>query len=103
MKTDMVQMATHVAERLKTLSHPKRLILLCHLAEGERSVGELARLTGMRDAAVSQQLMLLRKDGVVDVRREGQMAFYTLSDTDTQAIMSFLYERFCSQSQKGKR
>lgn len=103
MKQDMIQIATHVAERLKTLSHPKRLILLCHLAEGEQAVGELARLTGMRDAAVSQQLMLLRKDGVVEVRREGQMAFYRLSDQDTQAILAFLHQRFCAEPNKKGR
>ncbi|PIZ30747.1 MAG: transcriptional regulator [Alphaproteobacteria bacterium CG_4_10_14_0_8_um_filter_53_9] len=100
MTQNIIQIAPQVAEKLKALSHPKRLVLLCHMAGGERSVGDLARITGMRDAAVSQQLMLLRKDGVVDARREGQMAFYHLTDADTQAIMTFLYERFCTETKK---
>ncbi len=96
----MLDIAAQVAARLKILSHPKRLILLCHMAEGEQSVGSLAQLTGMRDAAVSQQLMLLRKDGVVDVRREAQMAYYRLHDPDMAAILAFLYERFCPPEAK---
>lgn len=103
MSKDIIKIAADVAEKLKILSHSKRLVLLCHMAEGEQSVGDLARMTGMRDAAVSQQLMLLRKDGVVEVRREGQMAFYRLIDADTQAIMTFLYERFCAEPKKKAR
>ncbi len=92
----MIDIAADVSARLKVLSHPKRLVLLCLMAEGEASVGDLARRTGMREAAVSQQLMLLRKDAVVDVRRDGQMAFYTLADGDIAAILGFLHHRFCS-------
>lgn len=103
MSRTILHIAAGVAEKLKILSHPKRLILLCHMAESEQSVGELARLTGMRSAAVSQQLMLLRKDGVVEVRREGQMVFYRLADADMRAIMGFLYERFCGEPAREKR
>lgn len=93
----MIDIATGVAARLKILSHPKRLVLLCLMAEGEQGVGALAARTGMREAAVSQQLMLLRKDGVVDVRRDGQMAFYRLCDDDMRAILAFLHDRFCPE------
>lgn len=102
MQNALQHQASHVAERLKILSHPKRLLLLCLMAETEQSVGALAEQAGMREAAVSQQLMLLRKDGVVQVRREGQQAFYTLADADMAAILQFLHTRFCP-AKKGKR
>lgn len=95
MQNPLMQQAESVAAKLKILSHPKRLILLCLMTEAERNVGELAARSGMREAAVSQQLMLLRKDGVVNVRREGQMMFYHLADADMAAILTFLHARFC--------
>ena len=64
----MTRTAEMVSELMKTLAHPKRLLILCQLVEGERSVGELAKLLGMREAAVSQQLTLLRKDKLVATR-----------------------------------
>jgi ArsR family transcriptional regulator len=58
---------------LKTLAHPHRLLILCHLAEGERSVGELERLLKLRQPTLSQQLARLREDGLVETRRTGKM------------------------------
>lgn len=104
MQPGIIDIAAEVSARLKILSHPKRLVLLCFMAEGEQPVGRLAELTGMREAAVSQQLMLLRKDGVVNVRREGQMAFYSLADENTRAVLEFLHRRFCPpENGKGKK
>ncbi len=68
----MLAALDRASEFLKSLSGRSRLQILCHLWEGEKSVGELVRLTGARDTAVSQQLALLRKDGIVAARRAGQ-------------------------------
>lgn len=92
---DMAKAAEQVGELMKTLSSPKRLLLLCQLVEQERSVGELARLLAMREPAVSQQLALLRKDGLVRTRREGQTIWYSLARDDVRRLLAFLYETYC--------
>lgn len=72
--------AEGVAGLLKALSHEGRLMILCHLANGEKSVTELEGLLGQRQAAVSQQLARLRLEGLVTTRREGKAIFYTILD-----------------------
>ncbi|MEQ9448611.1 MAG: metalloregulator ArsR/SmtB family transcription factor [Rhodospirillaceae bacterium] len=91
----MRRKAVHVSGLLKALSHPKRLLLLCQLVEKERAVGELAALLEMREAAVSQQLALLRKDGLVKTRRDGQTIYYRLARSDVGQLIEFLYETYC--------
>lgn len=81
---------------LKALSGRSRLLLLCHLLDGEKSVGELARLTGSRDTAVSQQLALLRREGMVSARRSGQMIFYTLASKDAERMLEAMHGLFCA-------
>lgn len=81
---------------LKTLSGRSRLLLLCHLWDGEKSVGELARLTGARDTAVSQQLALLRREGMVSARRAGQMIFYSLASAEARRMLESLHDLFCA-------
>jgi DNA-binding transcriptional ArsR family regulator len=81
---------------LKALSGRSRLLLLCHLWEGEKSVGELARLTGARDTAVSQQLALLRREGMVSARRAGQMIFYSLASAEARRMLESLQDLFCA-------
>ena len=80
---------------LKTLSGRSRLLLLCHLLDGEKSVGELARLTEARDTAVSQQLALLRREGMVSARRAGQMIFYSLASVEARRMLESLHDLFC--------
>jgi len=92
---EVIKTATKVSGYLKTLSHSKRLVLLCHMVECEVSVGELALRCGMREAAVSQQLMLLRKEGIVTGRREGKNVFYKLKNKEIEKIMVFLHREFC--------
>jgi ArsR family transcriptional regulator, virulence genes transcriptional regulator len=84
---------------LKALSGRSRLLLLCHLLDGEKSVGELARLTGARDTAVSQQLALLRREGMVAARRSGQMIFYSLASDEARHMLEALHGLFCGASQ----
>jgi DNA-binding transcriptional ArsR family regulator len=91
----MRETAPRVSELMKVLSNEHRLMILCQLAEGEKSVGELAELLSVRQAALSQQLALLRKDGMVRTRRQAQNVFYSLAREDVRSLMGFLYETYC--------
>lgn len=91
----MKKQAEDVSGLLKILSHPKRLLILCQLVEQEKSVGVLAAELKMREAAVSQQLALLRKDKMVKTRRDGQTIFYSLARADLKSLIGFLYETYC--------
>ena len=95
MKDQMIAEIDRASLFLKALSGRSRLLLLCHLWEGEKSVGELARLTGARDTAVSQQLALLRREGMVSARRAGQMIFYSLASAQARAMLEALHGLFC--------
>jgi DNA-binding transcriptional ArsR family regulator len=87
--------AESASDLMKVLSSKNRLLILCQLADGETKVGELAERLGLRDQAMSQQLALLRKDGLVQTRREGQMIFYSLADEKTKKLLGSIYEIFC--------
>jgi DNA-binding transcriptional ArsR family regulator len=81
---------------LKALAAPRRLLMLCQLTEGERSVGELADAIGAEDAAVSQHLAVLRREGLVRTRREGQTIYYALDSEPARAVLGALYETLCA-------
>jgi len=85
---------------LKALSGRSRLLLLCHLWDGEQSVGELARLTNARDTAVSQQLALLRRQGLVAARRSGQTIYYSLSSPEAKQMLMTLHGLMCGNDVK---
>ena len=91
----MSEAADHATNLLKALSGKSRLMILCQLVEGERAVSELADTLDMRQAAVSQQLTLLRKDGLVNVRRDGRTMRYSLAGDKARRIIELLYELFC--------
>lgn len=91
----MQSSAQAAAELMKALSSENRLMLLCQLADGEKSVGELAETLGLRQAAVSQQLGLLRRDGLVAARREGRVMHYRLTGREARAVILLLYELYC--------
>ena len=80
---------------LKALAHEGRLRILCHLAEGEKSVTELERLISARQSAVSQQLSRLRLEGLVDNRREGKTIYYRIADPRAARILALLHDIFC--------
>lgn len=84
-----------VTEILKSVANPHRLLILCNLVEEERTVGDLAQRIGMRDSSVSQQLTLLRKDGLVEARRDGRMVWYSLARDDIRKLMVFLHDNYC--------
>ena len=94
-KEDMLASLDKASEFLKALSGRRRLMILCHLWEGEKSVGELVRLTGARDTSVSQQLTLLRKDGIVVSRREGQTLYYSIAHKGAARVLETLHGVFC--------
>lgn len=92
---DMQASADRAVDLLKALGNRNRLMILCQILAGERSVGDLAQSIGMRDTAVSQQLALLRKDGLVRARREGQTIFYSLASTEAEQVIRTLYDIYC--------
>ena len=93
----MQETADHVCTLMGLLSNRNRLMILCQLVAGEKSVGELARLVDMREAAVSQQLAQLRREGVVASNRQGQTISYRLAREDVSKLMAFLYETYCGE------
>ena len=93
--TDLQRSARDAAELMKALSSENRLLLLCQLAEGDKTVGELADGLGLRQAAVSQQLALLRKDGLVGARRDGRSMHYRLTGDEARAVILLLHRLYC--------
>ncbi|WP_375175967.1 ArsR/SmtB family transcription factor [Pseudooceanicola sp.] len=91
----MAENAQGAAAFLKTLAHEGRLMILCHLGSGEKSVGELEELLDMRQAAVSQMLARLREEGFVSTRREGKTVYYRLANENTQEVIGLLHRLFC--------
>jgi DNA-binding transcriptional ArsR family regulator len=92
--------AEEISNILKLLSNPNRLLILCQLVDGEKSVGELARLIGASQVTVSQQLGLLRNTGVLGNRREAQTIYYRLEHEQIHHLIEFLYKNFCPQKEQ---
>jgi len=91
----MVENATKASNFLKAISHEGRLMILCHLVSGEKSVTELEELLSARQAAVSQQLSRLRLEGLVIPRREGKAIYYRLADDKPRRMLETVYDLFC--------
>lgn len=94
----MIENATHATEFMKALAHEGRLLILCQLATGEKSVTELEELLSSRQAAVSQQLARLRLEGLVTHRREGKAIYYSLKDERAVRMLELLYDMFCKDT-----
>lgn len=90
--------APEAAELLRQLANPNRLMILCHIAEEERSVGQLEMDLGIRQPALSQQLAELRQFGLVKTRRQSRSIFYSIADDRAHAVMGMLYEIFCGDA-----
>ncbi len=91
----MVVAADQASELLKALSNRHRLLIICQLVDGERSVGELAEALDLRDSTVSQHLALLRRDGLVSARRDAQSIFYSIASEPAREVLTTLYRVFC--------
>ncbi len=92
----MQRAASPASELLKSLANPHRLMIVCQLLDQHRSVGELAAFLGIRDSTVSQHLALLRKDGLVTTRRDGQTIWYSISSAPARAVVETLYRMYCA-------
>jgi len=87
--------AEYVAGRLALVSNAKRLLILCELVKGERSVGSLQAAVGLSQSALSQHLAKLRDADMVETRRESQTIYYRIGDKELELLMAALYEAFC--------
>lgn len=88
--------ADQASQLLKALANPDRLLLLCQLTEGERNVSELEVLLGIQQPTLSQQLAVLRREGLVATRREGKQIYYRISSPAALAVINTLYQLFCA-------
>ena len=93
--TEMRNGAAKASRLMKVLSNPDRLLLLCQLSQGEKRVGELEELLGIVQPTLSQQLTVLRDEGLVSTRRDGKAIYYQLSSLQAFAVMQVLYQQFC--------
>ncbi|WP_024899795.1 sulfite-sensing transcriptional repressor BigR [Brucella rhizosphaerae] len=90
--------AGEVADLLKTLSHPARLMIVCSLVESEYSVGELEEKIGVGQPHLSQHLTVLRNSGIVETRRDGKQIFYRLTEDKAAKLVASLYDIFCEEN-----
>lgn len=95
---DMMDNAMTASRFLKAISHEGRLMTLCYLASGEKSVTDLENLLSSRQAAVSQQLARLRTEGLVEARRDGKTIYYRLADKRASRILDVVYDIFCNKA-----
>lgn len=92
----MEKAAGQASSLLKALANEHRLMLLCQLADGEKSVGDLTALIGLAQSAVSQHLARLRRDGLVKTRRDAQTIYYALADERASQLIDLLYRMYCA-------
>jgi DNA-binding transcriptional ArsR family regulator len=88
--------ADRASDLLKALANRHRLLIICQLIDGERSVGDLAGFLGLRDSTVSQHLALLRRDGLVAARRDAQTIYYSIASDAAREVLSVLYRVYCT-------
>jgi DNA-binding transcriptional ArsR family regulator len=86
---------------LRTLAHEDRLLLLCQLSQRELCVGEMEDQLGIRQPTLSQQLGVLRREGLVETRREGRNIYYRVADPKALTLLRTLYDLFCGPTRKG--
>lgn len=94
--------ASQACGMLKVLGNPDRLLLLCQLTQGEYCVSELEVLLRIQQPTLSQQLGVLRDEGLVSTRREGKQIFYKIDSKEAIAIMGVLYELFCQPGKEAR-
>lgn len=97
---DLHANARRASALLKAMSNERRLMILCQLAEGEKSVGALQALVGLSQSALSQHLARLRRDNLVKTRRSAQTIFYSLANADASTVMEALYSLYCGAKAK---
>lgn len=95
--------ARRATTTLQAIANENRLLLLCQLAQGEAAVAELEQGLGIRQPTLSQQLGVLRAEGLVATRREGRRIFYRVADPKVHAILETLYGLFCPPARAGRK
>jgi DNA-binding transcriptional ArsR family regulator len=93
---DIHENAKLASSFLKSLANENRLVILCALAEGEKNVGELENILGVRQPTLSQQLARLRADKMVETRRESKQIYYRLCNEDAELVLGLIFELFCT-------
>lgn len=93
---DMEKNAKRASTLLKAMSNERRLMILCHLVTGEKSVGTLESLVGLSQSALSQHLARLRRDGFVRTRREAQTIYYSLKGDEAATVLATLHGLYCA-------
>ena len=95
---DLIRNSDAAAVLLSSMAHPKRLLVLCQLVEGERTAGDLAARVGLSPSALSQHLAKMKGAGIVASRREGQTLYYRLAGREVRAVIETLYALYCAPS-----
>lgn len=98
MKLDVAAMrkaASAAGSMLRSLANEDRLLLLCQLSQGEKCVSELEQLVGLRQPSLSQQLGVLREEGIVSTRRDGKRIYYSVASREALALLETLYRHYC--------
>jgi DNA-binding HxlR family transcriptional regulator len=93
----MASAAQKASELMKTLGHKDRLMVLCHLTSGEKSVGELAGLLDIPQSPLSQHLARMRKESLVRTRREAHPSYYTIPSGEAERFVTLMHELYCSE------
>ena len=99
----LMEQARKAGDLMKALSHESRLLILCILVSGEKSVSELEEIMNMPQAAVSQQLARLRFDRLVSTRRDGRMVYYSIANDEVAQLVEMIYEFFCKPAKEKSR
>jgi DNA-binding transcriptional ArsR family regulator len=95
--------AGQAAEFLKSMANDRRLLILCELVEGERTVGQLEAVAGVSQSALSQHLAKLREAKVVKTRRQAQTIHYSLADIGVKRLIGVLHDLYCRPARRGRR
>ncbi len=93
--SELHDMAAHAVELLKAMANEWRLMILCQLSEGDKTVSELQQILGLSQSALSQHLAVLRREKIVRARKHAQSVTYSLSGDDATKVMHTLHEVFC--------
>ena len=93
--TELHDNAAHAVELLKAMANEWRLMILCQLSEGEKTVTELQNILGLSQSALSQHLAVLRREKIVNARKEAQSVYYSLAGEEATKVMESLHDVFC--------
>jgi ArsR family transcriptional regulator, virulence genes transcriptional regulator len=93
---DLRNNASKASDLLRVMANPSRLLILCYLLEGEKTVQQLQHHVGLSQSALSQQLAILRAENLVETRRVAQSIYYSLASPEVEALLGKLYEIYCT-------